>query len=86
MIKKIFSSAICLAFSFFIASTTVFSGINPAIAIEMGSDMTEENSIGIVIEEPNDSLDSSKVSSAPDLGDDQAFPFIPGFGKNSGKD
>ncbi len=52
----------------------------------MGSENTEENSLGIVIEETNDSSDDSKTSSVPDLGDDQAFPFIPGFGKNSGKD
>ena len=52
----------------------------------MGSDMNEENSMGIVIEESSDSLNGSKTSAAPDLGDDQAFPFIPGFGKNSGKD
>jgi hypothetical protein len=52
----------------------------------MGSDMNEDNSMGIVIEESSDALDGSKTSAAPDLGDDQAFPFIPGFGKNSGKD
>ena len=52
----------------------------------MGSDMNEDNSMGIVIEESSDALDGSKISAAPDLGDDQAFPFIPGFGKNSGKD
>ena len=39
-----------------------------------------------MIEESSDSLNGSKTSAAPDLGDDQAFPFIPGFGKNSGKD
>ena len=52
----------------------------------MGSDMNEDNSMGIVIEESSDALDGSKTSAAPVLGDDQAFPFIPGFGKNSGKD
>ena len=52
----------------------------------MGSDINEDNSMDIVIKESSDTLDSSKTSSAPDLGDDQAFPFIPGFGKNSGKD
>ena len=66
--------------------TTLFSGINPAAAAQMGSDMNEDNSMGIVIEESSDALDGSKTSAAPDLGDDQAFPFIPGFGKNSGKD
>ncbi len=52
----------------------------------MIQDNTEENSLGIVIEETSDSKDSAKTNVVPDLGDDQAFPFIPGFGKNSGKD
>ena len=56
------------------------------MSAQMGSEMNEDNTMGIVIEESSDSLDSSKTSSFPDLGDDQAFPFIPGFGKNSGKD
>ena len=86
MLKKIFRAASFLALSIFIISTTVFSGINPAVAAKMSSDMNEENSMGIVIEESSDALDGSKTSTAPDLGDDQAFPFIPGFGKNSGKD
>ena len=86
MLKKIFRSASFLALSIFLFSTAIFSGINPVIAAQMGSDMNEENSLGIVIEESSDSLNGSKTSAAPDLGDDQAFPFIPGFGKNSGKD
>ena len=85
MLKKIFRAASFLALSLFLAST-IFSGINPAVAAQMGSDMNEDNSMGIVIEESSDALDGSKTSAAPDLGDDQAFPFIPGFGKNSGKD
>jgi len=85
MLKKIFRAASFLALSIFIASSTFLSGINPVEA-QMGSDMNEYNSMGIVIEESSDSLNGSKTSSAPDLGDDQAFPFIPGFGKNSGKD
>ena len=86
MLKKIFRAACCLALSIFIASSTFLSGINPVEADQMGSDMNEDNSMGIVIEESSDALDGSKTSAAPDLGDDQAFPFIPGFGKNSGKD
>ena len=86
MLKKIFRAANFLALSFFIISTTIFSGINPLDATQMRSDMNVENSMGIVIEESSDALDGSKTSAAPDLGDDQAFPFIPGFGKNSGKD
>ena len=38
--------------------------------------------MGIVIEESSDAFDGSKISATPDLGDDQAFPFIPGFDKN----
>ena len=86
MLKKIFRAASFLALSFFITSTTIFSGINPVIAAQMGSDINEDNSMSIVIKESSVALDNSKTSAAPDLGDDQAFPFIPGFGKNSGKD
>ena len=86
MLKKIFRATSFLIFSFFIASTTIFSGIDTVVASQMGSNMNEDNPMGIVIEESSDALDGSKTSAAPDLGDDQAFPFIPGFGKNSGKD
>ena len=86
MFKKIFRAASFVALSVFIFSTTVFSGISPAVAAQMASNMNEDNSMGIVIEESSNDLEGSKPSSAPDLGDDQAFPFIPGFGKNSGKD
>ena len=86
MLKKIFRAASFLALSIFIASSTFLSGIYPVVAAQMGSDMNEDNSMGIVIEESSDALNGSKTSAAPDLGDDQAFPFIPGFGKNSGKD
>ena len=86
MLKKIFKAASFLVLSIFLASTTTFSGVIPVVAAQMGSDMNGDNSMGIVIEESSDALDGSKTSAAPDLGDDQAFPFIPGFGKNSGKD
>ena len=86
MLKKVFRAFSLLALYFFIASSTIFSGICPVEAFQIDSDMNEDNSMGIVIEESRDTLDGSKTSAAPDLGDDQAFPFIPGFGKNSGKD
>ena len=86
MLKKIFRAASFLALSIFIASSTFLSGINPVESAQLASDMNEDNSMGIVIEESSDAMDGSKTSAAPDLGDDQAFPFIPGFGKNSGKD
>ena len=86
MLKKIFKASVFLVLSIFIASSTLLSGINTVEAAQMGSDMNEANSMDIVIEESSEDLDGSKTSIAPDLGDDQAFPFIPGFGKNSGKD
>ena len=86
MLKQIFRSASYLALCVFIASSTIFYGINPVNASQIGSVINEDASIGIVLEESTDALDGSKTSATPDLGDDQAFPFIPGFGKNSGKD
>ena len=86
MLKKIFRAASFLALSVFLASTTIFSGIKPVVAAQMSSDMNEENSMGIVIEESSDNLDGSKTTSARDLVVDQTFPFITGFGKNSDKD
>ena len=86
MLIKGFRAARCFACSFFITILTIFSGLNPIEANQMSSDVNDQNSFDILIEESSDALDGSKTSAAPDLGDDQAFPFIPGFGKNSGKD
>ena len=69
----------------FITYSTFFSNVIALEAAQIDSN-NENNSLGIVVEESNDDINSSKISAAPDLGDDQAFPFIPGFGKNSGKD
>ena len=85
MFKKILKICSYLTFSFFITLSILFASINPVGAL-MDQDNIEENSLGIVIEETSENTDSSKTNVAPDLGDDQAFPFIPGFGKNSGKD
>ena len=86
MFKKIFRAFIFILFSIFVASSTLFSEVSPALADHMNSESSGDDSMGIVIEESSHALDSSNTIAAPDLGDDQAFPFIPGFGKNSGKD
>tara|TARA_Y100001968_G_C18829492_1_gene468413 strand:+ start:199 stop:390 length:192 start_codon:yes stop_codon:yes gene_type:complete len=52
----------------------------------MGSNINEDFVKGIVNEGSNDALNGSKKSATPDLGDDQALPFIPGFGKNYGRE
>ena len=86
MISKILRLATFTFLSIFIVSSTFFIGNLNVEAAQMNSMDEADNPLGIVIEKTNEDLDNSKVSSAPDLGDDQAFPFIPGFGKNSGKD
>ena len=86
MTKKIFSSTSYLLFSVLLAIFAVFLCVYPTQASQMSTLDDKDNSIGIVIEKTSDSIDSNGISNAPDLGDDQAFPFIPGFGKNSGKD
>ncbi len=85
MFKK-FSKPFNLIFaSIFIIFSTFFV-VSTVNASQMNSEMNDENTMGIIIEESSESTDGLKINSAPDLGDDQAFPFIPGFGKNSGKD
>ena len=86
MFKKILRACSFLILSIFIASSVLFTSTKPLEAVQTNQDNTEENSLGIIIEENSDVTDGSKTSVVPDLGDDQAFPFIPGFGKNSGKD
>ena len=86
MFKKILRTCSFLILSIFITSSVFFTSTNSLEAVQTNQDNTEENSLGIIIEENSDVTDGSKTSVVPDLGDDQAFPFIPGFGKNSGKD
>ena len=86
MLKKILSAFSFIFLSMFISATTLFLKATPALAVQKISDNSVENSVGIVIDDSNNVKDNSNTSVAPDLGDDQAFPFIPGFGKNSGKD
>ena len=86
MFKKILRACSFLILSIFIASSVLFTSTKPLEAVQTNQDNTEQNSLGIIIEENSDVIDGSITKVIPDLGDDQAFPFIPGFGKNSGKD
>tara|TARA_Y100001968_G_C19262539_1_gene670034 strand:- start:308 stop:499 length:192 start_codon:yes stop_codon:yes gene_type:complete len=63
----------------------MFSVVSPTIAAQIRTEQNFDNSMGIIIEGSSDTIDGSKTT-AQDLGDDQSFPFIPGFGKNSRKD
>ena len=68
------------------AITYMFSGVAPIRAAQLNPIDDINNSMEIVNDDSSDMTNNSKTISIPDLGDDQAFPFIPGFGKNSGKD
>ena len=84
MIRRIFVFLNPLILSICIFIPILFIGVTASFATQVNSDNNEDNALGIVIEQTNQS--DKNPSSIPDLGDDQAFPFIPGFGKNSGKD
>ena len=86
MLKKILNACYFVFTLTFILSSSIFSGIAPTYATQMGSVSDDDKSVNLVIEEPVNSIEKEIASNEPDLGDDQAFPFIPGFGKNSGKD
>ena len=86
MCKKILINFSLIVFSFFIAFASIFLGLSPVQSAQMSSVPNEDKSMRIYLDESNEGIDGSKTIVAPDLGDDQAFPFIPGFGKNSGKD
>ena len=64
----------------------MFSHVSSIQAAQLKDIDNRVNTIGIVIEKSNKKLTSLKTSSEPDLGDDQTFPFIPGFINNSDKD
>ena len=86
MIRKFENLTKSLLSGVLLICCTLFTSVSTSVAIQENSSNDASNSMGIIIEESNDTLDSSNSSKIPDLGDDQAFPFIPGFGKNSGKD
>ena len=86
MTKRILKTLNAIFLVFFIVYSTQFSGISLIKASQIRTIDSEEKTIGNAIQRSNETRDRSKESTGPDLGDDQAFPFIPGFGENSGKD
>ena len=86
MLKKISNAATCILFSLFIVFSNVFIDTPLVGAAQKVSTSDMVDDTADATDNSNDEIDRSKISEVPDLGDDQAFPFIPGFGKNSGKD
>ena len=86
MIQKILKYSHLFLLSIFIITTIFFSG---NLQVNAAQNIKVDNTEIILSEEIEDSskmIDNLTTSASPDLGDDQTFPFIPGFGKNSGKD
>ena len=86
MKNKIINLFSSFFFSTFLIFSSLFSGGHPSLAVQIKSESSGDNPLGIVVEQSSESTDNVNSNIQPDLGDDQAFPFIPGFGKNSGKD
>tara|TARA_Y100001968_G_C19247949_1_gene662888 strand:- start:631 stop:894 length:264 start_codon:yes stop_codon:yes gene_type:complete len=87
MINQILKYSASIFFSIFFLAIPIFlTGAPQVQAVQMSVEESGNNTMDIVIEESVDNSIETKTSAVPDLGDDQAFPFIPGFGKNSGKD
>tara|TARA_Y100001968_G_scaffold285805_1_gene286051 strand:- start:216 stop:491 length:276 start_codon:yes stop_codon:yes gene_type:complete len=91
MLKKLYRFAF-QAISYLTLLTLILLNTSPnnsAIASEDNGD----NPLKIVIEKSSESLtiedqqkEKENINIYPDLGDEQVFPFVAGFGKNSGKD
>ena len=75
-----------LIFSIFFISTSLLSAVSPIQASQISSIDNENPSLNMSNDDSIFEIDISIKPDYPDLGDDQTFPFIPGFGKNSGKD
>ena len=80
MTKKFFKATLLAVL---LIASVMFAGVTSTEAIDMAERDNNDNYLDVIIEKSNDGVKTSKV---PDLGDDQAFPFIPGFGNDSGKD
>tara|TARA_Y100001968_G_C19220718_1_gene649576 strand:+ start:602 stop:877 length:276 start_codon:yes stop_codon:yes gene_type:complete len=91
MLKKIYSfifQAICSLS----VLTLIILNTSPN-NFAMASEDNGDNPLKIVIEKSSDAMaiddqqiEKENINNYPDLGDEQVFPFVAGFGKNSGKD
>ena len=86
MVNKILRTSIFLLLSLFITTSILISGLITIGATQISDESNLDNKSNIVIKDLSNTLFNESLTNTPDLGDEQAFPFIPGFGKNSGKD
>ena len=81
MIKRILRDFSYIFLTIFLCTSTMFSGVSTSQAVQTGTGDNGDNSLGIKIEESTEKTESLNTIAENDLGDDQSFPFIPGFGK-----
>ena len=91
MLKRLFRLAFLAILSITVLSLTIlYPSTN---SYTLASEDNGDNPLQIVIEksnnpspEENEQIAKENFNDYPDLGDEQVFPFVAGFGKNSGKD
>ena len=86
MVNKILRTSSFLLLSLFITTSILISGVITIGATQISDESNLDNKSNIVIKDLSNTISNESLTNTPDLGDEQAFPFIPGFGKNSGKD
>ena len=86
MVNKILRTSSFLLLSLFITTSILISGVITIEATQITNENNLDNKSNIVIKDSSNTISNERFTNTPDLGDEQAFPFIPGFGKNSGKD
>ena len=86
MLIKILRTSSLLLLSLFISTSILTSGVITIGATQISDESNLDNKSNIVIKDLSNTIPNESLTNTPDLGDEQAFPFIPGFGKNSGKD
>ena len=86
MVNKILRTSSLLLLSLFISTSILTSGLITIGATQISDESNLDNKSNIVIQDLSNTISNESLTNTPDLGDEQAFPFIPGFGKNSGKD
>ena len=78
--KKIISFLCFLVFSFFITSSYCFADVN---GNELNRGFSDENKSNNIKNNTKDKNGIPKTSNEDIFGDEQAFPFIAGLGKNA---
>ena len=78
--KSIISSFCVLVFSLFLSFSNCFAD---EIGNELNNNLSNESITNKIENNDNDKNDSPKASNEDIFGDEQAFPFIAGLGKNA---